>query len=176
MVKPLSPAQALCVAAGFLTAAAAAAPTPAQATPGQYVMGWIEQIRLPAAQRVFNAKLDTGATTSSVDARDIETFSRDEEEWVSFVIPGRDGADDIRLEREIARDVEIIQQDGEMGEHRYVVILSVCLNGTLHNAQFTLADREAFDEQFLLGRRLMEDVAVVHSGEKFLTEPGCSGS
>lgn len=166
-------------AAAILSACAGAAALiggPAQATPGQYVMGWIEQLRLPAAERVFNAKLDTGATTSSVDAREIETFSRDEEDWVSFVIPGRDGAEDIRLEREIERRVEIIQQDGEMEEHRYVVILSVCLSGTLHNAQFTLANREAFDEQFLLGRRLLKDVAVIHPGEKFLTEPGCSGN
>lgn len=146
-----------------------------QADSGGYMLGWIEQLRLVSHDRVYDAKLDTGAQTSSVDAHQIKEFKRDEEDWVSFVIPGRDGADDIGLEREIYRTVSIIQQDGEQGEKRRVVMLNICLAGKVHRTQFTLANRDAFDEQFLIGRRLLKRVGFVDASEKFLSEASCSG-
>lgn len=151
-------------------------PPSVSAQSSKYLLGWIEQVRLLMPDRIFNAKLDTGAETSSVDARQIKEFQRDEEDWVSFVIPGRDGNDDIRLEREIVRRVSIIQQDGEEGESRAVVELNICVAGMVHNAQFTLANREAFNEQFLLGRRLLDDIAIIDPNRKFLSEPVCSGT
>ncbi len=47
--------------------------------------GRYEYIALPEiGGEVLKAKMDTGALTASLSAKDIETFTRDGEDWVRF--------------------------------------------------------------------------------------------
>jgi hypothetical protein len=46
--------------------------------------GRYENIALPELGETLKAKMDTGAYTASLSAKDIERFTRDGEDWVRF--------------------------------------------------------------------------------------------
>ena len=56
-----------------------------QKTDVKKIIGAIENVRLVPPHIVLKARIDTGAKTTSIDARDITPFERNGEEWVRFV-------------------------------------------------------------------------------------------
>jgi hypothetical protein len=48
-------------------------------------------VGLPELDRTLQAKMDTGAYTASLSAKDIEVFQRDGEDWVRFRLATKDG-------------------------------------------------------------------------------------
>jgi hypothetical protein len=52
--------------------------------------GRYENIALPELGETLKAKMDTGAYTASLSAKDIELFTRDGEEWVRFRLATKD--------------------------------------------------------------------------------------
>lgn len=146
------------------------------------IMGWVENIYLPPSYTKLKAKLDTGATTSSIDARDIEPFLRNGEQWVRFTLQ-RDGKDayvgkegqlhpakpalNLIVERPVERVVKI-KRHNHMSMERYVVRLPVYIAGRHHDAEFSLIDRRKFIYPVLLGRRFLKDIAIVDPGKTFL--------
>ena len=72
------------------------------------IYGWIETVTFPQAGLQLEAKLDTGAQTSSLDARSIEEFERDDEPWVRFRLEGerQGGTASQWVERPIVRRVK----------------------------------------------------------------------
>lgn len=57
--------------------------------------GRYEYIQLPEIGQTFKAKMDTGALTASLSARDIETFQRDGDDWVRFRLGGEDAGNKV---------------------------------------------------------------------------------
>ena len=53
------------------------------------IIGEVEPIYFLPMKTPFLARIDTGATTSSLDAKDIVYFERDGERWVSFKLVNR---------------------------------------------------------------------------------------
>jgi len=136
------------------------------------IYGWVEEAVLVPYDRKLKAKLDTGALTSSLDAVDVEEHERDGESWVSFTVPARDDdEEDLRLHRPLHRDVTI--EGHEEDDHRLVVLVDVCLGSHVHRIQVSLADRRAFNYPLLVGRRLLEEVALVDASATFLSDPYC---
>lgn len=64
--------------------------------------GRYEWVSLPELDRTLQAKMDTGAYTSSLSAKDIELFQRDGEEWVRFRLATKE-ADGSVFEHKLAR-------------------------------------------------------------------------
>lgn len=140
------------------------------------IAGWLELIEIPAAGKVFKAKLDTGANTSSIHATKIEELKRDGKTWVRFRLPAGEKDDEpVTLERRRVRVVRIKDHD-DPASRRPVVKLEICLDGERHEAEFTLADRSNFLYPVLLGRRFLAGIAVVDPAEKYLTSSKCSSS
>ena len=141
-------------------------------TPGKVIAGWVEKVTVKPWDVVVSAKLDTGALTSSIHAEAIERFTRDDEKWVRFTLVLEDEDDEVhRIETEqpLARNVRIKDHD-DPSARRAVVELELCFDGRRHRTQFSLADRGDFIYPVLLGRRFMEDVAVVDPEATFLTQ------
>ncbi|MDF1817263.1 MAG: RimK/LysX family protein [Immundisolibacteraceae bacterium] len=142
---------------------------------GIVIAGWLERIAFPGHDFLVKAKLDTGAKTSSIYAKDITRFERKNEPWVGFTLVMEDTRNRVHqliMEEPLQRNVLIKNHDGDHDD-RPVVELEICFNGYLHQAEFTLADRHQFHYPVLLGRRFLGGVAVIDSSETFTTQGKC---
>ena len=169
----------LCAAAAIMcVAGSVAAPAMASSkTPGKVIAGWVEKVSILDNQRVeTKAKLDTGAKTSSIHAETVERFKKDGDRWVRFVLVLK-GTDDethrVALEKPVERNIRVKDHD-DPSSRRPIVELPVCFDGRMHTVDFSLADRSGFIYSVLIGRRFLNDVAVVDAGRTFLTKASCT--
>ena len=146
-------------------------PTVVQTKPRhEVVLGEIETVTLDVVNKSFNARIDTGAATSSLNAVDIEEFERNGKNWVRFHLSDEQGAKDDTnwIEAPILRYVRIRQSTSEDTERRAVVELWVKLGAIHEKTQFTLADRSQMSHPILLGREFIRDIAVVDVSRKHI--------
>jgi hypothetical protein len=131
--------------------------------------GWMERVRIETLTRYFEleAKLDTGAASSSLHATDIELFEREGQNWVRFTVEGQS------LEQPVARRVRIKQKNGEPAQERWVVRLDLCVGQVFLPADFSLVDRSNFSTPALLGRDVLQHLGPVDTELKFTAEPKC---
>ncbi len=144
--------------------------------PARVIAGWVEKVRINGHDFAVKAKLDTGARTSSIHANNIKSFKKDGERWVKFTLILKDSKDnlhEIELEKPRSRRTNIKNHDGEH-DKRHVVDLEVCFNGRKYTTEFTLADRQEYIYDILLGRQFLKKVAIVDSKSIFLTTAKCS--
>ena len=113
---------------------------------------------------MFLARIDTGAETSSIDVSNIKEFERDGESYVSFDIDNSITKEKKSFEKKIKRRVNIKRQN--INEKRLVVEMEMKMGNQLFKKEFTLADREKFDYQVLIGRNVLNGLAVVDVGIK----------
>lgn len=144
--------------------------TPPSETPD--VFGWVEWVELGDERIRKKGKLDSGALTSSLDAREIEQFRRDGRRHVRFELHDRDTGEVTTLEKRIKRFVRIVRHSGNH-QRRPVIEMDLCLGNTLHSVEFTLIDRSNFNYPVLLGRRALEGYALIDSGKTYLRDPEC---
>jgi hypothetical protein len=143
---------------------------PLQAEPAKF--GWLESIYLPPTGDRIVTKLDTGAKTSSVYARNIKLFEKDGKPWVRFTIPAKKSGPAIKMERPVLRQTLIKEHIGD-SIPRYVVELEFCLAGRFYNAEFSLADRGNFNYRAILGRSMMQGNIIVDPGKTFTAARTC---
>jgi hypothetical protein len=155
--------------AGFAWGAALAA---AAAEPR--VAGWIERVRLGEEGIVVNAKLDTGALTSSLHAADVRWFSRDGEQWVAFDVTAEDGRT-VHFERKVVR-ISRIKRQGQDSDKRPTVMMEVCLGGVYGVTEVNLTDRTGFKYEFLVGRHFLADRFIVDAARMNVVAPDCSAA
>lgn len=132
------------------------------------IVGDIEQVYLAELGLVFNARIDTGATTSSIDARNIQVFERDGEQWVRFNMLNPETEQMIQFEKSLVRKVKINQANSSVAEARPVIELQVAIGKVSQLAEFTLSDRSHLGYQVLVGRNILRDVMVVDVSQSLL--------
>ncbi|MCX9474345.1 ATP-dependent zinc protease [Vibrio cholerae] len=134
------------------------------------VLGEIESVTIDAIKQTFDARIDTGAATSSLNAVDIEEFERNGKNWVRFHLADEKNpkTDANWIEAPVLRYVRIRQSTNENTERRAVVELWVKLGSIHEKAQFTLADRTQMTHPVLLGREFIRDIAVVDVSRKYI--------
>lgn len=124
------------------------------------IIGQVEPIYILPMKTPFFARIDTGAENSSIGAKNIKTFERDGEKWVSFELINRTSGEKHTFEEKIKRVVEIkrIHKD----EKRFSVMLNIKIgNEIINDVKFTLAERSKFDYQALVGRNILTGRAIV---------------
>ncbi|CAN0282001.1 unnamed protein product [Chrysoparadoxa australica] len=120
----------------------------------------------------MKAKLDTGADTSSLYARDIDVYRKSgKDSWVRFRVIGKNGRS-IRYDQNVLSFVAIKLKTGGT-QRRPVIYLPLCIGGISGLAEFTLADRENFDYQVLIGREFLASRIVVDSAKTFAATETC---
>lgn len=125
------------------------------------VIGGTEPIFLEDIAAPFQARIDTGASLSSLDVENLKHFERDGKPWVSFEIRSRrDSTPPHSFERRVRRTVAI-KQHGKDAVKRPMVLMTVRLGELSLRREFTLADRSKFKYPVLLGRNLLRGVALV---------------
>ncbi|MCK6261950.1 RimK/LysX family protein [Vibrio sp. ZSDE26] len=134
------------------------------------VLGEIEHVQIDSIGQTFDARVDTGAATSSLNAIDIQHFERNGRNWVRFHLS--DGVttldDNNWIELPVIRFVKIRQSTSESSERRAVVELWVRVGKIHEKAQFTLADRSQMSHPILLGREFIRDIALVDISRKYI--------
>ncbi|UVE18174.1 ATP-dependent zinc protease [Pseudomonas sp. LS44] len=143
--------------------------------------GRYEYIKLPELKQTFKAKMDTGALTASLSARDIERFSRDGEDWVRFKLATKD-ADNTVYEHQVARISKIKsrvdeeeEEDAPEATKRPVIDMQMCLDGVTRTIEVNLADRSHFNYPLLIGARALREFdAAVNPARRFTAgKPKC---
>ena len=135
------------------------------------VFGYLEKVMVSQAGVTLQAKLDTGADTSSLHAENIKRFRRAGERFVRFQVRDEEG-ELITLERHLARIARIRRHDGDY-QRRPVVEMSVCIGAVKRRVEINLIDRSGLDFPFLLGRSAMEGAVVIDPERTFTSEPSC---
>lgn len=139
-------------------------------TDGKIIVGSTEWIYLNPPGHHYLARVDSGATTSSISAKNIVRFERNGKKWVSFELKPDDNDESIEVEAPLVRNVLIRQASAEESDRRPVVLLNVHLGPLQQEAEFTLTDRSQMSYPMLLGRSFLQDVALIDVGKEF-TQP-----
>lgn len=136
--------------------------TPEQesSTSGRMVLGQEEWVWFADVQASLTARVDTGATTSSVSAKNITRFERDGKNWVSFNLLFNK-KESISLETQIVRNIQVTQSSSMKPKRRVVVSLPIEIGAIKTSSEFTLTDRSHMTYPVLLGRSFLQDMALV---------------
>ncbi len=146
------------------------------------IVGWKEDVRIPALGVTLGTKNDTGAESASLHAENIESFEKDGEDWVRFdVVLAEDEDEQAEFEQKTIRyeaplqDTVLVKQKDEKSQRRYVIVLALCMDHIHRKVEVNLTDRSGFSTRMLLGREFLQGVALVDSGATFTREPTCLG-
>lgn len=146
------------------------------------VYGLNEYARLSDIDLEVAAKLDTGAKTASLSARDIKHFKRNGESWVRFYL-AIDDRHAHPIERPLARVSKIKRRADDLDpdeEQKYsarpVISLDICMGEVLRTVEVNLTDRSAFQYPLLIGSEALKHFdAVVDPSLKYAAgKPGCA--
>lgn len=136
------------------------------------VLGRSEWIGLPDVGTYLKARIDTGANTSSLSAKEITSFERDGEDWVRFKLALSDDevvVDQVRdnwIEAPVERRVRIVQASGDHA--RPVVSLLMTLGPIQEQVEFSLNNRSHMGYPVLLGRRFAMDIALIDVSQSYI--------
>ncbi len=126
---------------------------------GKMIFGEDEFFYIKEADAIIDARIDTGATTSSLSAQDITEFERKGKKWIKFKVVANDRT--IEVEAPFVRYSDIRQASSKETIRRYVVSLNIKVADYATQSEFTLHDRSRMQYALLIGRSLMQDIAVV---------------
>jgi len=135
------------------------------------VIGWLEQVKINNSEFQLKAKIDTGATTSSLNAYTIKSFNKDKKKWIRFSVKNKAGKKVI-LEKEIVRYVKI-KRKLALAMKRPVINLGVCIGKAYRELEVNLADRKNFEYQMLIGRNYLQGYFLVDSELEYTSRPSC---
>ena len=130
----------------------------------------------------FKAKMDTGALTASLSAQDIETFTRDGDDWVRFRLGTKDASNKV-YEHKVSRISKIKSRSDEDDDKdestevakRPVVDLELCLGNVKRTVEVNLTDRSNFNYPLLIGAKALREFgAAVNPARRFTADkPDC---
>ena len=129
------------------------------------VLGEIEDIVFVDEDMTIEARIDSGAQTSSLGVYGLREFERDGKDWVRFKLVNLKTAP--AYEYRIRDDVKIKTRVEGLSDERFEVRMDVKLGGKLYRRQiFNLANRRHFEYQALIGRSFLRDTAIVDVSKK----------
>ncbi|WP_241825790.1 MULTISPECIES: ATP-dependent zinc protease family protein [unclassified Salinivibrio] len=133
------------------------------------LLGAREWVWFDAVESTFQARVDTGAETSSLNAVDIQEFERDGDTWVKFNVNHSENNDEpVFMEMPVKRWVRIRQSSTDKTDRRPVVEAWIRVGSIHEKTQFTLADRTNMEYPVLLGREFFKDLAVVDVSQEHI--------
>lgn len=124
------------------------------------IVGLREQVLINGLEIVMPARISTGVTNSVLDARNIQMFERNSEEWVRFTVYSPDSKEPHVLERKRLR-FQTVQSVNDTADRRPVVEMRFTIGKLAQKGEFVLADRSSSEFPVLIGRNLLRDVMLV---------------
>ena len=136
------------------------AQTKEQPQTDKQIVGLREQALIAGLNIVMQARVSTNVANSVVDARNIQMFERNGEEWVRFTIYNPETKEPHVLERKRLR-FQTVQSANPTPDRRPVVEIRFTIGKLTQKGEFILADRSDSEFPILIGRNLLRDVMLV---------------
>lgn len=133
---------------------------------GKMLLGEAEYVTVQPGNLRLDARIDSGATTTSMHATDIRSFERDGRRWVRFTTETGRG-DETTLELPRVRHVRI-KGEGDEYERRPVVLIDIQIGTIRQKVETTLTDRENYNFPLLIGRNFLREHAIVDVSRKYI--------
>lgn len=132
------------------------------------IIGWREWIELPQLGiTAVKAKIDTGATTSSLHAIHIERFRRDGKDFARFQVHPLQKNSKVTIQAEAPLvEYRSVRSSSGHQSSRPVILTQIALFDEIWPIELTLANRDEMGFRMLIGRRAMK--------KRFLVDPGAS--
>ncbi|MDY7008054.1 MAG: RimK/LysX family protein [Cyanobacteriota bacterium] len=138
------------------------------------IVGWIEKGKIAGIEEEVKVKLDTGATTTSINAEILEQPDEETESggMIKFRFSNEEGVSKI-YELPVTRWVKIESRTQDY-IRRPVVQMKMCLAGRWVEEEVNLADRSNFNYSVLVGRNMLsKSKLVIDSSATFTKTPSC---
>jgi hypothetical protein len=140
-------------------------PSPLQ---GKFILGAVENVYVDEIKASFNTRIDTGAESSSLDAHNIILFERDGNQWVRFDVLTNGAKQPAQtFESKVERFVRIKESDDKT-DRRPVIHAHLEIGQYKAETDLNLSDRSHLEFPLLLGRKFMQDIAVVDVGQTYI--------
>lgn len=128
------------------------------------VIGRVERVIVEPGDLKLDARIDTGATKTSLGAEDLQIINEDGEEWALFKVGG------ILIRSRVDHFV-LIKRHGAASQRRPVILVRVTLGDVTQNVHATLTDRSKFKYKMLIGVNFLVDRFIVDVSHKYTTTP-----
>ena len=125
----------------------------------------LPELGIPA----IKARVDSGAKTSSLHAFNIRSFTRDNQQWVSFELNPlqHNRRAVVKCEARVI-DKRMVKSTSGISEKRFVIATRLHLGDQQWEIELTLNNRDAMGYRMLLGRQAMEERILVDPSSSFL--------
>lgn len=126
------------------------------------ILGYIESVDLPEFGIECQAKVDTGAATSSLHADKMEEFERNGERWLRFHVKfnKRSARIDQIYEAKIF-DQRVIKSSNGQSAKRYILKTQMNIGGLEFETEISLSHRGSMKYPMLIGRAAIKDRFLV---------------
>ena len=135
------------------------------------VIGRLEKIDLPElALSDLDAKIDTGAYTSSLHCHDLKLVFKDGEQWVQFyVLDPQHPEYENRIFECPVHKIKSVKSSNGLTEERVIIKQNAIFNGKKYKIQLSLANRSKMKFPVLIGRRFLNKKFIVDVSKRYLT-------
>lgn len=145
---------------------------------GKTVLGNFERIKLVNNNFILDAKLDTGAATSSLSAIDISSYQQNNQLWLRFVVVIPDTQQKITMAAPLIKYIQIKsrpeENSNQISVSRPVISLPICIGHQQQTILVSLTDRTEFNYPMLIGRDALQKFnALVDVSQQHSSSPEC---
>lgn len=127
------------------------------------IIGMVELVHIEPGNIEIEARIDTGATKTSLGAKDLQIVNEDGQDWALFNV----GDNNVRSK---IVDYVLIKQHGRPSVRRPIIMLKVTLGNVTQVVKATLTDRSNFKYKLLVGVNYLTDHFVVDVSRKHVTK------
>lgn len=141
-----------------------------QETKKKITIGRLEKIDLPHLSLYkLDAKVDTGAYTSSLHCHKMESFVKDGKNWVQFYVldPDHPEYEETLFESPIHKVKQVKSSNGQI-EERFIIKQKIQLQKYQKTIELSLTNRSEMKFPVLLGRKFLKGQFVVDVSKKNL--------
>ncbi len=142
-----------------------------QPSQNKQVIGWREWVGLPELGiKKIKAKIDTGARTSSLDAKNYELIEQQGVSLVRFQVPcgSRENPIDKTCIATVVEHRDVTNSGGQV-EERIVISTAIQIGTLTKDIEVTLTRRANMKFRMLLGRTAIREEFTIDAGASYLT-------
>ena len=141
-------------------------PVPGKGEAGDKItIGEVEEVILMPWGVRLPARIDTGAATSSLDARELKVKNN----MAEFKLPKRYGSLELQLPVRQWQNI----RSADFKEKRPVVEITFCMGPKIVRVEVNLNDRSTVNYPLILGRNALKDYFIVDCERSHCLPPSC---